>query len=129
MKFNQIGRRQIFGLVGGLTAVLFGRRSSAVGSSGSAISFYVAGTRFQSPVSDLRVGAPLNIVPQLFEGNLSYAVETVVGQRIGYVPVKKVSVVRDSGTQNAWLSAANYETVPWKRFRVTIPWTNQAVAS
>jgi hypothetical protein len=51
---------------------------------------------------------------------IPYAIETSDGQRIGYVPVKKVSIVRDYGRHEASLATVNYETVPWKRFRVTI---------
>lgn len=60
------------------------------------------------------------MIQGFFNGSFGYAIEVSGGRRIGYVPAKIVPLV-DAGTiQAGWLSSVDYETVPWKTFRVIL---------
>jgi hypothetical protein len=54
------------------------------------------------------------------DGRPGFTVRATTGELIGYVPKRFLSVVHDFNGQSAVLKVADYDAVPWKRFRVEI---------
>jgi hypothetical protein len=121
MGSNSISRRLVLVSLGStpltVPAIVSG---SAVKDGPSAISFYVAGTRFQRSVGRLRAGVAVSVVRGLFNGSFGYAINVGDGRRIGYVPAKIVPLVETATVRAGWLSSVDYGTVPWRTFQVLL---------
>ena len=113
MGSNSISRRAVLVSLGSTPLILPVIVSgSAVDAEPSAVSFYVAGTRFQRSVSGLKAGVPVSVIRGLFSGRSGYAIEVGGGRRIGYVPAKIVPLVEAAIVRAGWLSSVDYGTVP-----------------
>jgi hypothetical protein len=117
--FEFLNRRGFLAFVAALATAPFSQKSLAAAGPTSSISFFVAGVRFQPSVRGLRAGAPLKIETETFKGAPSYAVRTVAGELLGFVPAKTVADIGDWTEFRARLLVADYDAVPWRRFRVT----------
>jgi hypothetical protein len=116
---SQTRRVFVSNFLGALTAPLIIPRKVSSGTVG-AISFFVAGVRFQEAIAGLSIGTPVTVMPSRLDEALNYSVLTSTGGLIGYVPKNAVPLVRRLEGRAAYLSIANYDAVPWKRFLVTI---------
>lgn len=110
-------RTFIKGLALALPAIGF-QRSAVLAASSAEQSFYVAGTRFHPLRHALVIGDPVTIVEGLFRGERCYAIYSRQGEKIGYVPRRLVSVVRELRTTTGQVLSADIYAVPWQRYRV-----------
>lgn len=118
---NSISRRVVLVSLGSTTLIVPAIVSGpAVKAASSVITFYAAGTRFQRSVGGLRAGVAVSVIRGFFNGSFGYAIDVRGGRRIGYVPAKIVPLVDAATVQAGWLSSVDYDTVPWKTFRVLL---------
>jgi hypothetical protein len=121
MGSNSISRRAVLVSLGSIPLTAPAIMSvSAMKDGQSAISFYVAGTRFQRSVGRLRAGVAVSVIRGFFNGSFGYAIDIGDARRIGYVPVKIVPLVETATVRAGWLSSVDYGTVPWKTFQVVL---------
>ena len=121
MGSNPISRRAVLVSIGSTPLTVPAIVSaSAVKDGPSAISFYVAGTRFQRSVGGLKAGVAVSVIRGFFNGSFGYAIDVGDGRRIGYVPRKIVPLVETATVRAGWLSSVDYGMVPWKTFQVVL---------
>ena len=124
MGSNPISRRAVLVSIGSTPLTVPAIVSaSAVKDGPSAISFYVAGTRFQRSVGGLKAGVAVSVIRGFFNGSFGYAIDVGDGRRIGYVPRKIVPMVETATVRAGWLSSVDYGTVPWRTFQVLLELT------
>jgi hypothetical protein len=124
MGSNSISRRAVLVSLGSIPLTAPAIMSvSAMKDGRSAISFYVAGTRFQRSVGRLRAGVAVSVIRGLYNGTFGYAIDVGDGRRIGYVPAKIVPLVETATVRAGWLSSVDYGTVPWRTFQVLLELT------
>jgi len=110
--------RRAWAVAGGAaTASVLWRR---LRSAPSAQSFYVAGVRYQKPLTGLGPGGRVKLEPESFNGKKCYAVLAGNAGKIGYVPGSLAAAWNQAAPREGWLSRVDYNAVPWKRFEVSV---------
>jgi hypothetical protein len=84
------------------------------------LNFFVSGSRFLDPISNLKVGDRVEIREGFFESAPCYSVVASGDQKLGYVPRQLTSVLEKLHVADARLAAVDLDGVPWKRYKVTI---------
>jgi hypothetical protein len=94
--------------------------SAAFAANAPKVSFYVAGTRFQSLRHAPSIGERVAIVEAVFRGEPCYAIYSRQGEQMGYVPSHLISAVQAFGTTVGRVVSADTYAVPWQRYRVAL---------
>ena len=106
--------------VAGGTAMASVLRRGSQSSTPADHSFYVAGVRYQQPLTGLSLGDRVMLEPEYFNGKKCYAVLTRHGKKIGYVPARLAAAWKQSAPREGHLSRVDYNAVAWKRFEVGV---------
>jgi hypothetical protein len=83
------------------------------------LSFHVAGVRFHKVSAAPKAGDAAIIEARDFRGKPCYAVLTIQGEMLGWVPQSLTPLLVDQRVASAHFSGANIHTLPWRRYEVT----------
>jgi hypothetical protein len=83
------------------------------------LGFYVAGVRFNPIRGNPRNGERVLVRRERWANEVSYAVYTTGGERLGYLPRERVSEFDQNRYRNRWvlLQMSNHD-VAWKRYLI-----------
>ncbi len=82
--------------------------------------FYVAGARFGDLPEHVRPGERLVLRRRRDRGRVGFALSTLDGLVLGYVPRDLAPAVEHAGPLEARLAAVDLDAVPWKRYLVEL---------
>jgi hypothetical protein len=82
--------------------------------------FFVAGARYHKVAVPPEAGDDVFLERTVWRTEPSLAIVTAAGHRIGFVPRSMVPEIASLRAPKLFLSEANLDAVPWKRYRVAL---------
>jgi hypothetical protein len=82
--------------------------------------FHVAGVRFHPVASRLSEGDRVDVRAERFGAERCYALYSLQGERLGYVPSEMAGTLAGKTLTKAILTEVRPFAVPWKRLGVTL---------
>jgi hypothetical protein len=118
MEQASIGRRRFVGILLSASCIASTWKWRWLARDSSPEWFYIAGVRFNPVHTPPDVDEPVRIERRDWRGHACYEVQTQNGERLGYVPRRRILAIQKL-TDGEWrVSKVNAYGVPWKRYKI-----------